>query len=326
MSDRTAIVIARSLFLSGIVLLAGGAAALIAGGLNGGRGFASPLMIAGGCALAAGGLLIGARFLFLFLWQKRAQAAAAARLKEDECLLTPIHVGKFTENGLAVYTEEDVFSDPSVADVTPYEDVSICYFTVRALPQRAGREEKFLVLGEGEQSVCLPMDGRTERLARQNGVKTADRRFPAEEQKVLARFFYRTPHHGRRMAVLFTVIALLLAGAIVAGACLGGFRRGSLGGYLGACALVLVCSLAACSVLLRREKLVVYERGIRLHFFLRDCNLFLPLGLIQTIKQEQEGLTVDVGFTYFYLPDGGAYEFLCKVFPEKCRGGERGEE
>lgn len=323
MQDRTAFGINRVLFGAGVVLLAGGAVALIAGVLGReGHAWALPLMIAGGCAIAAGGLLIGASFLFLYLWQRRERRAAEAKLAENECLLTPVHVGKFTEDGLAVYTEEEVFSDPSVADVTPYQDVSVYYFTQRALPQKAGKEEKLLVLGEGEASICLSMDERTETLARRNGVKTVDVRFPAEKQRVLARFFYRTPNHGRKMAMLFVLIAMLCAGLIAAGAFWGGFRSGFVGSYIGVCALVLACALVPCAVLLRREKLVVYERGIRMHFFLRDCDLFLPLDLIQRIRQEEDGFIVDVGFTYFCLPDGGAYEFLCKVFPKKCGGGE----
>ncbi len=252
--------------------------------------------------------------------RRRKLIEIEARLAENESMLTPVHIGRFMEEGLAVYTVEEAFTDPAVADTTPYRDIAVYYFTERALPQRAGKEEKLLTLGGDEGKICLSMNDRTEALALAHGVKAIDRRFPAEKQKALARFYYRSPHYGRKMTILFVLIALLLTGLLVAGALLGGFERGAIASYAGVCLLVLACSLAPCAVLLRREKLVVYERGIRLHFFLRGCNLFLPVSVIQSIRKEEDGMVADVGFTDFILPDGGAYEFLRMIFPEKCGG------
>lgn len=250
-------------------------------------------------------------------WRKYREAAEK-KLAENESLLTPIHTGRFTEEGLVIYTEEEVFDDPAVADLTPYSDLSIYYFTERALPHREGREEKMIVVGTEEGGICLPMNDRTEALAISHGVKAADKRFPPQKQKRVARFYYRSPRYGKKQAILFSLLALLALGLVIAGALLGGFRPEALGYFLGVCAIILGCASAACGLLLRREKLVVYERGIRLCFFLRGCDLFLPEEAIEHIRKEGDDMVIDVGFTNFCLPDRGVFRFLTERFPDKA--------
>lgn len=321
---------AQSVLAAGCILFGAGGIALVVWLFcsGGGAAWETPVTVAGTVAVAAGILLI-----FLSAWLKkrleaRFRAQEEAKLAENESLLTELHIGRFTDEGLCIRTEEEVFGD--FAASVPYERLSVCYFTARALPAQRGREEKLFVAEDGEsgeEGFCLPLDGRTEKLALEHGVKVSDKRSAAERQSVLKKFYEcgrRTRAKRIGFFVALAAVLCIMAGVGVLCVLCGGMEKAEIPYYLLLCLIILLpLTAAGGTTLLWRQKLVVYQKGIRIHYWRIGCVMFVPMGTVERIKkvsvpEQGEWLVIDVGFTRFGVPDHGAFSFLKEKFPEKC--------